>query len=115
MKSSQEVSYEEIEPDELETEEKLPSPDRNLRARRRGGAGAGWYAFAIALSGAAAGLGYFSWQLLHEKKRLAGEVAALTQARGEAQQSRDDAQQRIAQLSAENGQEQARSALAASE
>jgi chemotaxis protein MotB len=114
MKSSQEISYEEIEP-ELDTEEKLQTPDSNMRARPPRGAGAGWYAFAIVLSGAAAALGYFSWQLLNEKKRLSADVAALAQARGEAQQGREEAHRRIAQLLAENGQEQARSAQATSE
>jgi flagellar motor protein MotB len=114
MKSSQEISYEEIEP-ELDTEEKLAPPDSDLRARPRRGAGAGWYAFTIVLSGAAAALGYFSWQLLNDKKRLASEVALMAQARGEAQQGREDAQLRIVQLVGENGQEQARSAQAVNE
>jgi chemotaxis protein MotB len=115
MKSSEDVSYEEIEP-ELEPEgQQLPSSevDSRFRPRRRGGFG--FYVFAIAVSGAALGLGYYSRQLRNEKKALVGNVTVIEQARSELQHEHDLTQGRLAQLLAENEEERARAALVQSE
>ena len=102
MTSTENLSYEDIEPEEPPPGE----PNSRRQPRRRGGAGV--YVFALLLSGAAVGLGVYAWRLLNETQKLKSDVAGLTE-------SRDQAQQRVAKLVEENGQEQARSAHATSE
>jgi chemotaxis protein MotB len=102
MPSAEDLSYEEIDPEEPAPRQ----PDSRLRPRRRGGAGV--YVFAVLLSGAAVGLGVYAWRLLNQTQQLKSDVAGLTQ-------SRDEAQRRVAKLVEEHGQEQARSAHATGE
>jgi chemotaxis protein MotB len=102
MPSAEDLSYEEIDPEDSLTRQ----PDSRRRPRRRGGAGV--YVFAVLLSGAAVGLGVYAWRLLNETQKLKSDVAGLTE-------SRDDAQRRVAKLVEENGQEQTRSAQATTE
>jgi chemotaxis protein MotB len=100
MKSAQNVSYEEIEPELVE------EADTEPRARRR--SAVGLFVLAMLLSGVAAGLGIYAWTLVSEKRQLKSDVAKL-------EQVRDEAQVRVAQLVEQNGQEQARTAQADSE
>jgi chemotaxis protein MotB len=100
MKSAQNVAYEELEPELLEGTEAEP------RSRRR--SGVGLFVLAMLLSGVAAGLGIYAWQLVNEKQQLKTDVAKL-------EQVRDEAQVRVAQLVEQSGQEQARMAQADSE
>jgi chemotaxis protein MotB len=100
MKSATNAAYEEIEPELVEEAE------AESRPRRR--SSAGLFVIAMLLSGAAAGLGVYAWQLVNEKRQLKSDVAKL-------EQVRDEAQVRVAQLVEQNGQEQARAAQADSE
>jgi chemotaxis protein MotB len=100
MKSAQNVAYEEVEPELAE------EPEPEPRSRRR--SSAGLFVVAMLLSGVAAGLGVYAWQLVNEKRQLKDDVAKL-------EQVRDEAQVRVAQLVEQNGQEQARAAQADSE
>jgi chemotaxis protein MotB len=95
MKTAQNVAYEELE--------LLDEPEPETRALRR--RGVGLFVLAMLLSGIAAGLGIYAWQLVSEKQQLKSDVAKL-------EQVRDEAQGRVAQLVQQNGQEQARSAQA---
>lgn len=100
MKSAQNVAYEELEPELLE------EADAEPRSRPR--SAVGLFVLAMLLSGAAAGLGIYAWQLVNEKRQLKNDVAKL-------EQVRDEAQVRVAQLVEQNGKEQARTAQADSE
>ncbi|HTV18678.1 MAG TPA: OmpA family protein [Polyangiaceae bacterium] len=95
MKTAQNISYEEVEPEFVET------PEAASRARPR--SAVGLFVLAMLLSGVAAGLGVYAWQLVSEKRQLKSDVAKL-------EQVRDEAQVRVAQLVEQNGQEQARAA-----
>lgn len=98
MKSAQNVSYEEIEPE--------PMDDVEPRSRPR--SSAGLFVLAMLLSGVAAGLGVYAWLLVNEKQQLQDDVAKL-------EQVRDEAEVRVAQLVEQNGEAQARTAQADSE
>jgi chemotaxis protein MotB len=113
MPSSDDVSYEEIEP-ELEPgdAEVLSAPQPSARSR---GMGFGFYLFAFTVSAAALGLGYYARQLRDQNGALTSSVAGLEQARTELQREREESQQRLKQLLSENDEERARSALALSE
>lgn len=97
MKTAQNVAYEEIEPEFLD----VPEP----RSRSRPRSSAGLFVLAMLLSGVAAGLGVYAWQLVNEKQQLKEDVAKL-------EQVRDEAQGRVALLVEQNDQQQARSAEA---
>jgi chemotaxis protein MotB len=97
MKSAQNVSYEEIEPELME--------EAGAEPRSRPRSTVGLFVLAMLLSGAAAGLGIYAWTLVSEKRQLKSDVAKL-------EQVRDEAQVRVAQLVEQNGQEQARTAQA---
>ena len=97
MKTAQNVAYEEIEPEFLD----VPEP----RSRSRPRSSAGLFVLAMLLSGVAAGLGVYAWQLVNEKQQLKEDVAKL-------EQVRDEAPGRVALLVEQNDQQQARSAEA---
>lgn len=97
MKTAQNVAYEEIEPEFLD----VPEPRSHSRPR----SSAGLFVLAMLLSGVAAGLGVYAWQLVSEKQQLKEDVAKL-------EQVRDEAQGRVALLVEQNDQQQARSAEA---
>ncbi len=97
MKSAQNVSYEEIEPELVD--------EAGAEPRSRPRSTVGLFVLAMLLSGVAAGLGIYAWTLVSEKRQLKSDVAKL-------EQVRDEAQVRVAQLVEQNGQEQARTAQA---
>lgn len=100
MKTAQNISYEEIEPEPVE--------EALAASRPRPRSAVGLFVLAMLLSGVAAGLGIYAWTLVSEKRQLKSDVAKL-------EQVRDEAQVRVAQLVEQNGQEQARSAQVDSE
>ncbi len=112
--TSQDLSYEEIEP-ELEPgdAEVLSSPQASEQRPRRG-TSVGFYLFAFTVSAAALGLGYYARQLRDQNGALTSSVAGLEQARSELQREREESQRRLTQLLTENVVEGARSALALS-
>jgi len=91
---------------EIEPDSQLIEPDSDVRDRRRPSVIV--FAAAAALSVLALVLGAYAWQLLKQKQKLEGDVAGL-------EQVRNQAQERVAKLVEENGQQQARSQQAASE
>jgi chemotaxis protein MotB len=82
------------------------APESELRTARR--SNLGLYGLAMLLTGAAAGLGIYAWQLVNEKEQLRSDVAKL-------EQVRDQTEARVAQLVQQNDESQARSALADAE
>ena len=93
MKTAQNSSYEEIEPE--------PGEDTESGPRALGRSGAGLFVLAMLLCGLAAGLGVYAWQLVNEKQQLKSDVAKL-------EQVRDETAGRVAQLVQQNLEEQAR-------
>jgi chemotaxis protein MotB len=89
----------ELEPDQL-------SPDNDVMPRSRSNAGV--YILAVLLSVAAVGLGGYAWQLWGETEKLKTDVAGLEQVKNEAQQ-------RVAQLVKESGDQKKSSELTAGE
>ena len=111
MKSAHNVAHQhsehELSPDDFEPEPMAgEEPRSQLVAGRR--SNLGLYALALLLSGAAAGLGAYAWQLMNEKAQLKSDVARL-------EQVRDETQARVAQLVQQNGEQEARSLQADSE
>jgi chemotaxis protein MotB len=115
MRSSEDVSYEEIEPELEPGDAEVLSAPQASELRPGRGAGIGFYVFAISVSAAALGLGYYARQLRDQNGALTGTVAGLEQARGELQREREESQRRMAQLLTENEEERARAAQATSE
>ena len=99
--SAQHQSEHELSPDDFVHEPPLGhEPESEFRPRR---SNVGLYVLAMLLSGAAAGLGIYAWQLVNEKEQLKSDVAKL-------EQVRDETQARVAQLVQQNDENQARSA-----
>lgn len=111
--SSQDLSYEEIEPELEPGDAEVLSSPQSFAQRR--GLGVGFYLFAFTVSAAALGLGYYSRQLRDQNAALSGTLAGLEQARTELQREAEESQKRLSQLLGENEEERARSALALSE
>jgi chemotaxis protein MotB len=106
MKSAHNVapqqSEHELLPDDFEPESSAPQePGSELRRTQR--SNLGLYILAMVLSGAAAGLGIYAWQLVKEKEQLRSDVASL-------EQVRDETRARVEQLVQQSGEQQARSA-----
>jgi chemotaxis protein MotB len=111
--SSQDLSYEEIEPELEPGDAEVLSAPRSAAQRR--GMGVGFYLFAFTVSAAALGLGYYARQLRDQNAALNGTVTGLEQARTELVREREESQRRVAQLLTENEEERARAAQAMSE
>jgi chemotaxis protein MotB len=111
MKSAHNVAHQqsehELSPDEFSLEPTPQEPpESELRAVRR--SNRGLYVLAMLLSGAAAGLGIYAWQLVNEKEQLKSDVTRLVQVR-------DETQAQVAKLVQQNGEQEARSVQADSE
>jgi chemotaxis protein MotB len=115
MNSSQDLSYEEIEPEPDPDEQPTLSREAPSRFRARRGAGFGFYLFAFTVSAAALGLGYYSRSLRKQNEALGGSVVNLQQAQSELTHAQDENQRRVAQLLTENEEERARAAQALSD
>ena len=99
-RGAQQQSEHELSPDDFVHEPPLGhEPESEFRPRR---SNVGLYVLAMLLSGAAAGLGIYAWQLVSEKEQLKSDVAKL-------EQVRDETQARVAQLVQQNDESQARS------
>ena len=97
-----EPSEHELSPEDFVPEPPLgQEPDSELRRAPR--SNVGLFVLAMLLSGAAAGLGIYAWQLVNEKEQLKSDVAKL-------EQVRDETQARVAQLVQQKDADQARSA-----
>jgi chemotaxis protein MotB len=81
-------------------------PENDITPRSR--SNAGLYILAVLLSGAALGLGGYAWQLWSETEKLKTDVAGL-------EQVKQEAQQRVAQLVQENGEQKKTSEQTAGE
>ena len=97
---AQQPSEHELSQDDFVHEPPLVhEPESEFRPRR---SNLGLYVLSMLLSGAAAGLGIYAWQLVNEKDQLKSDVAKL-------EHVRDETQARVAQLVAQNDESQARS------
>jgi chemotaxis protein MotB len=104
---AQKQSEHELSPDDFELDpERHEQPESELRAARR--SSLGLYVLALLLSGAAAGLGIYAWQLVNEKETLLDNVSKL-------EQVRDEASARVAQLVQQTGEQEIRSVQADTE
>ncbi len=100
MKIAQNLPQGEVEP--------APREEPESGRRALGRSGAGLFVLAMLLSGIAAGLGVYAWQLVNEKQQLKNDVAKL-------EQVRDETQGRVARLEQQSLEEQARVAQQSSE
>ena len=99
---AEEQSEHELSPDDFVPEPPLGhDPESEFRTARR--SNLGLFVLAMLLSGAAAGLGIYAWQLVNEKEQLKSDVAKL-------EQVRDETQARVAQLVQQSDADKARSA-----
>lgn len=95
------------QPESAEQAELLDlDPENDVQPRSRSNAGV--YILAVLLSVAAVGLGGYAWQLWNEAEKLKTDVAGLEQVKNEAQQ-------RVAQLVQENGDQKKSSEQTAGE